>query len=220
MKKVIAILAIMVVLVGAVFAATGDAETHTIRLKTKVAGDDPIFSLSAVYVNASSSEISTATNGESEAFANASNYAGAKAVEVADLSKNDITVTFASKLVNEAKSNDSFTISFVPGPFVVKKLNASNERYEAYVYPSNNSTSAVSADATGYTLGTLAVSTDSTTGQISYSNTVSFTGAQVATGNVALATYSVTYAKDSDIASNTATEAYYYADCTMTVTMN
>lgn len=220
MKKVIAILAIMIVLVGVVFAATGDAETHTIRLKTKVAGDDPVFALSASYINASSVETTTSTNSDGVEFKNGKAYTGAKEIEVADLSKSDVTVTFVSYLRNQAKSNDTFTISFVPGPFNVKKLDASNNRIDAQVFAANNAdVSAKGANATGYTVGDLAVST--TNNQIAYSNTVAFTGAQVAATNNVLATYSVTYAKDPQIAQNLASEAaYYYADCIMTVTMN
>ncbi|MBR2282003.1 MAG: hypothetical protein IJ863_05210 [Spirochaetales bacterium] len=218
MKKVIAILAIMVVLVGAVFAAAGDRETHTIKLKTKVAGDDPIFALNALYVDANSANITTATNSEDKAFENGSQFTGAKEIQVADLSKSDVAVTFYAKLVNQAKSTDTFTITFVPGPFNVKKLDASNNRIDAKIYATNNAeTSAIGAAATGYTLGNLNIAAGE---QISYTNTITFTGAQVATSDNVLATYSVTYAKDEQIAQNTADEAFYYADCVMTVTMN
>lgn len=215
MKKVIAILAIMVVLVGAVFAATGDAETHTITLKTKVKGDDPIFALSAAYA-----EASTATNADEKEFTAGEPYTGASQLEVADLSKSDVTVTFVSKLVNQAKSTDSFTITFVPGPFNVKKLDASNNRIDAQIFATNNaSSSAIGSNDSGYTLGALNVTTSNS--QIEFSNTVAFTGAQASATNNTLATYSVTYAKDPDIAQNISSEAaYYYADCVMTVTMN
>lgn len=216
-KKAIVIFAVMVLLVGAVFAASGDKETHTITLKTKVAGDEPIFALNAVYA-AASGDVTTATNSEDKAFENGSNFTGAKEIQVADLSKSDVAVTFVAKLVNQAKSTNTFTVTFVPGPFEVEKLDASNNRYDAKIYPTNAEGSTIGTAVAGYTLGNLAVTT--TDSQIQYSNTISFTGAQVAASDNVLATYSVNYAKDEGIAQNTADNAFYYANCIMTVTMN
>ncbi len=229
MKKVITILAIMIVLVGVVFAATGDKETHTIRLKTQVLGDDPVFTLAASYVASATSTTTTSTNSASTAFAKDKAYTDASDIVVADLSKNDISVTFTSKLVNEAKSKSVYTITFQPGPFTVDKLDDNNNRVTGQkVYATNNSDSAMtdttSSTSTikGYEMSDWSVTTDAD-GVLKYSSKITFDGGVSSVGT--LATYSVKYAKDPKIApnntSNTDTsDDYYYANCKMTVTLN
>ncbi|GEM_PF-6594217 len=214
MKKVIAILAIMVVLVSVVFAS----ETHTIKLKTQVQGDDPIFALAAYKGDDVTASPDVLTN-ETAAYEDGAR--NEKTLSVADISKNNITVIFVSKLVNEAKSTDKFTVEFVPGPFVVKKLNNNNERETAYVYAAttgeNASTGvAGTGDRDGYALS--AVSSSTVGDQISFKSTIQFNSAKSTPG--AIATYTVTYLKDEDVASNTADEPSYYADCKLTITVN
>ncbi len=217
MKKVIAILAIMVVLVGVVFAAQGNTETYTIRLKTKVTGDDPIFTLSAV----ESSKNANASTNSNAAFENGGSASAT--LSVIDLSKDDVLVTFASELVNQAKSEASFTITFVPGPFAVKRY-VGNEKVDAKIYPSNveagsgNNTGAV----TGYALSAYdcGVST-SDSSQIEYTSVITFNKALSTAG--VLTTYSVKYAKDAALVESAdvnPNDPFYYADCKMTVTMN
>lgn len=195
MKKAIAILAIMVVLVGVVFAAD---EAHTIKLKTKITGDDPVFSLSAAYVASENSTITASTNTQDIAFSNTT-YEGDRTIDVADLSKNSVTVNFAAQLANDAKTVKVYNLEFVPGPFAAKIYNEQGNEEPYSIYPNSNTTTGAlienfETNRKGVTA--TAVTSTLTDGQISFTTDLTFNGKVCTSGD--LATFKVVYDQVTD----------------------
>lgn len=127
MKKAITILAILIVLVGAVFATDGATETHTIRLLTDVIGEVPAFRLE--YTSGALADEASATNklGTKYNSANTASYGynvqvdtDYHDVEVADISKNGLNVTFTASILNAAKQVEDYLLVFTAGPFDAK----------------------------------------------------------------------------------------------------
>ncbi len=224
MKKAITILAVLIVLVGAVFAADGTKETHTIRLKTDVEGLAPAFQLTFVSgQKAQTSGVSTTNNGQTPATYNYEaqadpNYTGAD-IEVDDISKGNISVTFNVLLANEAKQLQDYQLTLKAGPFNVKKNGAA-----AYVKPAS---AVISNVAPAARLGVVAKNaydvakaTDQETGEISESVGLHFNGTTCATG--ALATYVVGYNQDTAVDPNpnnnpAQADNWYYANIALEV---
>ena len=104
MKKIFAVLAIMLVIIGAAFAAE---ETHTIKIKADVAEVVPAFQLELL-----SPATSYTTNDTPNVFANAAAYNGLTEGTAKDVNFNldqNGTVTVQCNLANLAKTNKSYT---------------------------------------------------------------------------------------------------------------
>lgn len=209
MKKVIAILAIMVVLVGVAFAAAN--ETHTIQLKTAVVGTDPIFQFALTSGKLNENDSAT-TNLGHVAYdeKNDKSYNLDNGIEVADISKTDIDVTFTASLYNQAKSTKVFTLTFSAAPFVIDVLENGVKTEDVPVNPTTQAV-ALAADLASNTGITAADS--SANGLVA---TIKFNGAECTTG--ALATYNVVYPKQVNAISTG--EDFYTADVKLVVAAN
>ena len=131
MKKLITILMVLAIVVGAVFA---ESETHSIRIKSDVDGELPMFQL--ILLNSTgvtNNEVNNqTTNTTPNAFGTGENdsYAGnetdATAVDVGFNLDEGGTVTFIAKCANAARfsSNDTgriYTLVFTGGTFRVSR---------------------------------------------------------------------------------------------------
>ena len=120
MKKVLTILAVLIVLTSAVFAAS---EVHTIRVKADVTEVVPAFQL---WLGA------TKTNTAPVVFTNNETYNlvdDATAIDTGfNLDEGGFVTVFA-KLANAAKTTKSYTLKFSDGVFNVKK-NTSDDTLE------------------------------------------------------------------------------------------
>ncbi len=208
MKKVIAILAIMLVIVGAVFAA----ETHTIKLKTQVGGEVPAFQLS--YVSGGIGSAASATNVASSTVAmyqygdaNSPDSFAGDDIEVLDISENDITVKFSALLANDAKrKNEVYNVTLEAGAFSVLRSGIQGELAASSQAVAVSTTLAARL---GIDTTASALQSDAKTVKLV------FNGAECVAGEVA--TLTATYTKDASIDMNAAGE-FYYAPITMTVT--
>lgn len=212
MKKVIAILAIMIVLVGVVFA---ESENHTIKLRTSIGTDEPVFNLAAAFEDTDTSVVSSVATNTKTAFADGSTYN--KTLDIADLSKESATVTFTAKLANKAKSEKQYTITFTPGPFNMKKYNGDNKE-DYTLYANASSTGALISNFTDNRVGVSATDVAKTTEgqQISFSTTLTFNAKACVAGDLAI--FTITYDQvDSEI---DLVKGDYTADATMVVSTN
>ena len=205
MKKLIAILAIMVVLAGAVFAA----ETHTIRIMADVTEVIPIFGLKMT-----TPAQSYVTN-DAAAFGAGSSYghtANNQAFDVVFNLDEDGSVVFTALLMNPAKQNETYTLEFGGGTFAVKK-NGGN----ASLAPTSITTSAGTTTA-GLTIA--AGSNATVSGATNKIINLTFDGTTVAAAAsdpYPLATATYEYTADPEI-DPTEEGQYYYADVTLVVT--
>ena len=222
MKKAITILAVLIVLVGAVFADDGAKETHSIRLVTDVADQVPAFQLTYVSgAKANTTLNSSTTNGTPNVYNSAAvadpDYKG-NDIEVADISSNDIEVVFNVVLANAAKLVQDYQLTLKAGPFNVRK-----DGDPAIVKPA----SAVITDiAPAARLGVetkaaynVDAATNGNTGEKSQSFGLHFNGTTCATG--ALATYTVGYTADPAVDPNTHDpqdpSTWYYANIALEI---
>ena len=222
MKKVITILAILVVLVGSVFA-----EDHKIKIKADVAERTPAFSLSLDSIT---------TNGTNKTdFGTNPTYYNETGVDVGfDLDENG-SVTVTAYVVNSAqnhtKTNKSYTLEFSDGIFTVNRNGV-----EGTHAPASITTSALTTTTGIKTIvlgdvympnpdfdDTQAESEENPATIVNSTATnkpvvITFSGATMtADKDVATAVYA--YTADSTI-DPTASGNYYYADIIMTVTAN
>ena len=111
MKKAIAILAVLVILVGAVFAA----ETHKIKIDANIATVAPQYQMSI-------GSVTTNDNGENGAAAayTTTTYTENTTAAVLDFEQSS-SVAVLVKLVNPAKTITKYTFTFSDGNFSVKK---------------------------------------------------------------------------------------------------
>lgn len=128
MKKAITILAVLIVLVGAVFAA----ETHSIKLKTVVDEVLPAFQLSNTALTAKNSAGETMAKQQQYTNANKAavdvedgDYRAATEhradVNVGDLSKYNVEVEFTVYVANKAKTLKDYRLAFTAGAFAVER---------------------------------------------------------------------------------------------------
>ena len=121
MKKVIIITLILIAAMSCAFSAT--TENHRIQIRSKVGYLDPAFQFefTSGMLNTTTELI---TNSSAEIFKNTSYIefgTNENAVEVADISRNNLLLQFTAKLANRAKSNDSYTLRFNAGGFEVTR---------------------------------------------------------------------------------------------------
>ena len=210
MKKAITILAVLIVLVGAVFATTQE-ENHSIKLHTTVDEIVPIFHL--VYKSATgtaSSQVAIqaaeqTTNGNNVAFADhgAHDYTteGRGSVEVGDISQGPITVLFNVTISNPAKIVRAYDLELDATGFAVTHNGV------------GATTSITSKTLAGYGDHNGVSVAEKTANSIA---TATFTG-KTCDASTVLATYQVVYAQDRD-ADPTNAGATYTSDVTLTIT--
>ncbi len=218
MKKAITILAVLIVLVSAVFATTlpddGSSETHKITLKTTIANVLPKFRLTGVAAVGESSNTAE-TNSNSADFTKDAEYGTVAApitLNVQDISVENIDVTFTASLLNAAKTGGKYTLSFTAGNFTnVWKVNPDTGvvTQDNTIAPSTTTVPALAKATTGAAKTGLTIG-DPSNGSIA----VVFNGKECEAGNIA--TYRVVYDKDDNVIDNNGTG--YTADVTMTIT--
>lgn len=199
MKKTIAILAVLVIVLGCVFAAT--EETHNIKLKTNVGIVVPVYQLQFVEGTNTADNQTSHTNDAEADFA-AGTKAATADIEVLDISKNDISVTFKAVLMNEAKINKAYTLTFSATSFAVKKDGKDAE---------------VAVDSETVTAAGKKTGVTTAAGAADNIVVATFNGATCSATGTDLATYTVTYKKDTAVDPHTSDDQYYYATVTMTV---
>ena len=215
MKKAITILAILIVLVSAVFAdplPSNDAsEQHRITLKTVVRSVLPQFRLVALE-NVQDAE-SVQTNETPNKFVNNGDYGVTTPIvyQVADISTHDIDVTFTAKLLNEAKTGGTYTLGFEAGDFtdVWKVSNGTVTKNNTVSASTHTLTAATDTKATtGVTLGEVANNSEEIT--------IKFNGQECVAGDIAF--YHVVYTSDNTVIDNDGTG--YFANVTLTITFD
>ena len=219
MKKAITIRAVLIVLVGAVFA-----ETHTIRLKTVVDEVIPAFQLSNTAL--------TAKNSAGEVVANVQQYTNPKTgnpeaadeftangdhtygteqradVNVGDLSKYDVTVGFTVYVANKAKTLTDYRLTFTAGSFAVERNGVSQDQ-------TLDPKAAPAITGLGVKNGTDGKQSIKTTDESSYV-LVDFNGNECV-ADTAIAVYTVQYDHDPSIDPKA---AGYFADITLGIATN
>lgn len=200
-KAIIIITLILVAAMSCAFSAS--TETHTIRIKSKVGVVDPAFQFefTSGMLNTTTELI---TNSSAEIFKNTT-YAefgtDETAVEVADISRNNIRLLFTAKLANKAKSNDSYTLRFNAGGFQVTRASVPGTL--------NPSTTEIAlADDLAARVGINAAVANAEN-----SVRLTFNGNECAEGN--LATFAVGYQADKTI--DPMREGFYYTDISLEI---
>lgn len=200
-KAIIIITLILVAAMSCAFSAS--TETHTIRIKSKVGVVDPAFQFefTSGMLNTTTELI---TNSSAEIFKNTT-YAefgtDETAVEVADISRNNIRLLFTAMLANKAKSNDSYTLRFNAGGFQVTRASVPGTL--------NPSTTEIAlADDLASRVGI-----NASVANADNSIRLTFNGNECTEGN--LATFAVGYQADKTI--DPMREGYYYTDISLEI---
>jgi hypothetical protein len=215
MKKAITILAILAIVVAAVFADTlpenNASETHQIRLKTVVGSVLPQFRLVAQENVENATTAQTNTGETPVKFTDRAEYGVSTPIvyQVSDISTGDIDVTFTAELLNKAKTGGTYTLAFNAGAFTdVWKV-------ENGVVTKNNSVAATTKELAKAVEG--AATTGIVIGDPSDETiTIKFNGQECVEGNIA--NYHVVYEQDNKVIDNNGTG--YFADVTLTITFD
>ena len=221
MKKAITILAILAIVVGAVFATS---ETHTLRVKADVTAVEPAIQLKLnvndYKTNGSANEYYQAVEVEGVLTPTQHNYTDyatdGNAFDTGFNLDAAGSVTAYAYLANYAKTNKIYTLHFSDGVFSVKR-NGNPEDYA----PSSITSSAGASAATFYTtaLGTAHVDPQDEESALLTNQdiTVTFLGKTVETKDVILAQAVFAYPGDTTIDPTTSENPWYYANITLTV---
>ena len=216
MKKLIAILAIAIVLVGAVFAA----ETHTLRVKSDVGEVLPAFNLFHVEgtdTNSSATNVVDLTTPGSYT----------SVTTVTDTNFNlDAGGSFSvvAEVINAVKTNKGYTLTFKGGVFQVTRNTiagylspngiavvngAANDAIKVFGTPENGENNTITADTTDTLSATTSVTFSGKTGDVS-------------TNPITIATATYSYTADTSIdpssTSTKATNGFYTADIVLEIT--
>lgn len=200
MKKAITILAVLIVLVGAVFA-----ESHTIKIKADVDAIPPQFQL--VFEAASRNTNPTPNNFGVDDYS-----IGNTTDDKIDAGfKLDVggTATFKAVIANNAKIVQGYTLTFSDGQF--KNVYRVNNQ-GAQVIGTQNATIAVSAGTPTTGIQSIIKANDQDKFVTASFNGTKMTAITQQATNYVLATAQYTYAPDSTISPGT-----YYADVTLTI---
>lgn len=216
MKKLIAILAIAIVLVGAVFAD----EAHNITIQADVTGIDPAFRLVAGTGN-SAVATNSPTTGNPVAFGAATDLTKAYGDTGFNLDAGGSFTVYA-KLANLPKQVQAYSLIFSDGVFSVKRNTAAGFLAPSSVAVTKGSNGTGVIDMAGG--GTTTVSNPKVTGTTKPTVTcdaVTFKldGTTVTVADYLLATAVYTYPADTTI-DPTAANTYYEATITLTVQAN
>ena len=224
MKKVFAIIAIMVVLVGSVFAVENAInQTSTITVKTLVQRSLPEFklvgSLSATDAVPTGTITTVATHNNPQT---AAYDGGAVNAEAIDISIDDITVYFAIYQTNMANVRASYNLAYTAGQLV--RMSAQNSATaatgdEAYTI---NPTGTVGANGTAVVTSAIVaaeenetyLALDATTNLVAaYTGRVNQPAEGQSVSDLLLGTFNVKWLKDVE-----AKDGYYRADVVLAVT--
>lgn len=197
MKKAILFALIMVVSVACLFSSIS-VERHSLRLKTIIDANTPTFQFE--FTSGMATGIAVATDVDSGV-----NEYGTEdtAISVADISRNNLDLLFTVKLVNKAKCNESYSLSFLAGSFAVTRNGV-----PGILAPDKNPVVEASSDIDSR-LGVTA------TDVVEDGLKLRFNGTNCTEGS--LATYHVCYTADGSIDENEENE-YYYADISLIIT--
>lgn len=215
MKKVFAILLVMALVSGFVFA---DSEAHELRVKADVTEVLPAFNLYHV--------AGSDTNSSAVVFTNGADYKDLKT----DANATDVNFNLdeaghfdiVAEVVNNVKTTKGFTLAFTGGVFTVNRNTVSGKYSPSQITVANgDNNAAIKEYGTVSPSDTNESKTTDTTESLTASTTVTFSGktgsASVANPiKVATATYS--YPGDDSI-DPTASGSFYFADVKMTVTV-
>lgn len=188
MKKLITILAILTVLVGAIFA---DAESHQIKITVTIAETVPAFQLK--FNDANSNANSVAFNGTPKSY----NTPVAATIDFESDTAANRAITVDAYLGNTAKQSAQYTLTFSDGDF---KTSGNNPVTVA----SPSSITAIVGSGAGYGTGVSTTVEDEVA-------TVTFNGATRCVANTLIAQAKYQYPK-ADIAPGS-----YTANIVMTV---
>jgi len=229
MKKAITILAILIVLVSAVFAA----ETHKLTVRADVEETLPAFNLS--YGGKNTNTVVTNVYGTNSDVADPASLAydiSARTVAgTADagfnLNANDSFIVNA-QVINAVKTNKAYTLEFGGGVFAVKRNTADGKLSPKQIRVADTHTSSAITS-----VGSLSQSTVLTAEQTKAANPTPLTASAVVTFSgttgdgtvlaplaVASATYEYIGDDTIDPISADGDDKWYYADITLTVTYN
>ena len=189
MKKLIAVLVILTVLVGAIFA---DAESHQIKITVTIAETIPAFQLKFNGANSNANAVAFANNAQ-----RTDNTPVAATIDFESNTAADRTVTVNAYLANTAKQTAQYRLTFSDGVF------KDNEDHTV-VSPSSITAKVGSGAGYGAQYGV-------STAVANAVATVTFDGAIRCTADTLIAQAEYLYPK-SDIAPGT-----YTADIVMTV---
>ena len=201
MKRLLLVLTLIIGLAAPLFAE--GVEVHSVRVATSVAPVAPSFQFefTSGMLNTTAELI---TNSSAEIYKN-TNYSefgtNETAVEVADISRNNIRLLFTAKLANRAKSNDSYTLRFIAGGFDVTRASVPGT-----LDPSAREVGlAEDLAARGGVSAVVSNSEDSVR--------LTFNGSECAEGD--LATFAVSYNADRTI--DSVKDGYYYTDISLEI---
>ena len=216
MKKLITILTIMIVLVGAVFATnpleTGDKAQLTVNAEVKL--QYPIFSLQATawgtYGQGTNGDL-----GSADVMVNDENPLTPQTVKIGDdvLTEHDATITFTINQTNLSRVKGTYTLSVSAGNLVIDQITKQDgTKQDATEAEQTANKFVVSAAPTisGNTVTNTTMNT-STAGQIA----ITYNGKKVGSSSAVtpLATFSYTWTHDENAAAGD-----YKADVTLTIT--
>lgn len=203
MKKAIIISLILIASLSCAFSSS--SETHKLTVKSQVGYVAPAFQMEFTSGWLNEPTVQLITNADAEVFSN-TNYTefgtNDSAIEVADISRYNLSLLFTAKLANNAKSNDTFTLKFTAGGFDVTrngqegKLNPSSELLTV---------SERLDSLAGITVGVVSDTDNSVQ--------FNFNGTQCEEGD--LATFQVGYTADKTI--DPMKDGYYYTDISLEI---
>lgn len=201
MKKAIIITIILIAAVSCAFSAT--TEAHKIKIRSQVGYVDPAFQFefTSGMLNTTTELI---TNASADVFKNTDYIefgTDETAIEVADISRNNIRLLFTAKLANKAKSMDTYTLRFNAGGFQVTRATV-----PGVLNPSSTEISLAEDIASRGGIVTAVSNGDN-------SISVTFNGNECTEG--ALATFTVGYQADKTI--DPMREGYYYTDISLEI---
>ena len=195
MKKVLAVMAIMLVIVGAVFAA----ETHTIKIKADVSEVIPAFQLNLL----APAETYT-TNTTPNVYSASGSYGDLTNLTAKDTNFNldnggDVYVNVV--LANLAKTVGVYTLSFGGGTFAVNRNSVGGSLAPVITTAAGSVTTGISS---------IAKASEAAGADVN----VTFNGTTVTADSPVVATATYAYTGDTTIDPGT-----YYADITLTITV-
>ena len=201
MKRAIIITLILIAAMSCAFSA--NAETHKIQIKSNVGYLDPAFQFEFTrgMLNTTTDLI---TNASAEIFKNTAYTefgTDETAIEVADISRNNLSLLFTAKLANRAKSTDAYTLRFNASGFQVTRASV-----PGVLNPSTTEVALAEDIASRGGIVTAVSNGDN-------SIRVTFNGNECTEG--ALATFAVGYQADRTI--DPMREGYYYTDISLEI---
>ena len=240
MKKLFAILLVLAVVAGFVFAS--DTETHSLRIKSIVEGYLPVFQLAytennndgakatgetavtngdgkVVYYNTDSQATGPIETSYTAAYNDNDGDEDNTSLRVKDISQSDVEVAFSINLLNATQRIQAkqYGVVFTVGAFNVMRSGIAGTHGASVV--------TFTPVAKNYNTWTEATYSDGNNSAKTAGSTLTFNGLynEESTSTVSLGSLAVKYTKDNTIDPNANTTAYtagYFADITMEITAN